>query len=95
MQALGVKLLLRRTLGMLSSKDESARQAALRSLLPSCLQAAALVGGQLQQLALSAVWQRCRWSPDSSCSAHRARIQRTHKYASCVHLVRGLGSASL
>ena len=59
-QALGVKLLLRCTLGMLGSKDESARQAAQRSLLPSCLQAAALVGGHLQQLALSAVWQCCR-----------------------------------
>ncbi len=59
-QALGLKLLLRRTLGMLGSKDESARKAAQRMLLPSCLQAAALVGGQMQQLTSSALWQTCR-----------------------------------
>ncbi|BDA44330.1 Uncharacterized tRNA/rRNA methyltransferase YfiF at C-terminar half [Coccomyxa sp. Obi] len=59
-QALGVKLLLRRTLGMLGSSSESDRKAAQRVLLPSCLHAAAAVGGQLCQLALLAVWERCR-----------------------------------
>ena len=59
-QALGVKLLLRRTLGMLGSSTEADRKAALRVLLPSCLHAAATVGGPLYQLALSAVWERCR-----------------------------------
>lgn len=60
LQALGLKLLLRRMLGMLSSKDESERKAVQHFLLPSCLQAAAVVGGELKHLALSAVWERCR-----------------------------------
>lgn len=61
-QALGVKLLLRRTLGMLGSSSESDRDAAQRVLLPSCLHAAAATGGKVYQLALCAVWEQCRWA---------------------------------
>ncbi len=59
-KALGVKLLLRRTLCMLLGKDRGDRDSSLRHLLPSCVQAATCRGGQLSELALSAVWECCR-----------------------------------
>lgn len=59
-RSLGLKLLLRRALSMLMGKDKEGRDAALRFLLPSCINAVMSLGGQQSELALSALWECCR-----------------------------------
>lgn len=59
-QALAVKLLLRRALAATIAEDTTLKAVVMQSLLPALGRTASSLGGHLGECALQAMWEQCR-----------------------------------